>query len=511
MMPAWLRRYWREALLVALVAMPWAALLALGLVWLWQEGMVLPWAGAAALLGLAAWPLRRSIRARTKRRAREDLAALAKPSAGWGPTGQAAWHDVEALADEATPLTFTDKEAPAALIRRTVETVARRFHPDSPDAMARVTLPEALLLTERIARDLRRGVLRHVPGARQVRIDHLLWVKRQSDRYGKAALLAAKVGYGVFRLIRLYLDPARAVAQEAQSALQGEAGGVLSHRARAYATRMLILEAGRAAVDLYSGNLRLSDDEIASARLADQGSVAEKQEPPVRILLAGQVNAGKSSAVNALAGEVLCEVSPVPTPAGSVEHLLRADGRPSASIVDTPGITSTGGVHDEILRQARRCDLVIWVASAVQPARAADVEGLRALRRQIAAATDQRPPPVLVALTHVDQLRPAAEWSPPYDTAAPNTAKERSIRGALEAASRVLEAPLDSIVGVAAPEGAEPHNYDLLWGHVAARLDDAKLRQLERLRTSKGGFSFRDLANQAGRSAAVLVQAALKG
>lgn len=511
MMPAWLRRYWREALLVALVAMPWAALLALGLVWLWQEGMVLPWAAAAALLGVAAWPLRRSIRARTKRRAREDLAVLAKPSAGWGPTGLAAWHDVEALADEATPLTFTDKEAPAELIRRTVETVARRFHPDSPDAMARVTLPEALLLTERIARDLRRGVLRHVPGARQVRIDHLLWVKRQKDRYGKTALLAAKFGYGMFRLIRLYLDPAKAAVQEAQSALQGEAGGVLSHRARTYATRMLILEAGRAAVDLYSGNLQLSDDEIAAARQADQGTVAERQEAPVRILLAGQVNAGKSSTVNALAGEVLCEVSPVPTPAGTVEHLLRTDGRPAVSIVDTPGITSAGGTHEEILRQARRCDLVIWVASAVQPARAADVEALRALRRQIAEATNQRPPPILVALSHVDQLRPAGLWSPPYDTAEPRSTKERNIRAALEATSKVLEVPTDDVVPVAAPEGTEPYNYDLLWGHVAAALDEAKLHQLERLRAARGPFSLREFAAQVGRSAGRLINAASRG
>jgi predicted GTPase len=509
MIPTWLRRHWREVLLVVLVALPWASLLALGFVWLWQEGQVLPWAIAASLLGLAAWPLRRSIRARTKRRAREELAEQTKPSPDWGPTSQAAWQDLQALAEKSTSLTFTE-EAPLALIRQAIETVARRFHPGSTDAMARITLPEALLLTERLARDLRRGALRHVPGVRLVRIDHLLWVKRQNDRYGKAALLVAKVGYGVFRVIRLYLNPAKAIAQEAQSALQGKAGGVLSYRARTYATRMLVLEAGRAAIDLYSGNLRLSEGEIAAARQADQAGTAEKQEGPVRVLLAGQVNAGKSSTVNAMAGEVLCEVSPVPTPAGTVEHVLRIDGRPSAMIVDTPGITSVGGTHDEILRQARRCDLVIWVASAVQPARAADVEALRALRRQFAEAVDRRPPPILVALTHVDQVRPAAEWSPPYDTLEPRTAKERNIRAALEAASKVLKVPLDGIVPVAAPEGLEPYNHDLLWGHVAARLDEAKLRQIERLRASRGRFSLGELAGQIGRSAALLAKAATK-
>jgi predicted GTPase len=510
MMPAWLRRHWREVLLVVLVALPWASLLALGLVWLWQEGRMLPWAVAAAFLGLAAWPLRRSIRVRTKRRAREELAEQAKPSWGWGATGQAAWQDLQTLAEETKPLTFTEKEAPLALIQKAVETVARRFHPGSTDAVARVTLPEALLLTERIARDLRRAALHHVPGVRQVRIDHLLWVKRQNDRYGKAALLAAKVGHGAFRVVRLFLNPTRAIAQEAQGALQGEAGGLLSYRARTYATRMLILEAGRAAIDLYSGNLRMSDDEIAAAREADQAGIARKQESLVRILLAGQVKAGKSSTVNAMAGAVLCEVSPISTPAKTVEYRLQADGRPAATIVDTPGITSVGGTHNEILQQAQRCDLVIWVASAVQPARAADVEALRALRRQFAEAVDRRPPPVLVALTHVDQVRPAAEWSPPYDTLEPRSAKERNIKAALDAASKALEVPLERIVPVAAPDGTEPYNHDLLWGHVLARLDEARLRQLERLRASRSGFSLWELAGQVGRSTALLAKAAIR-
>jgi hypothetical protein len=138
----------------------------------------------------------------------------------------------------------------------------------------------------------------------------------------------------------LFLNPTRAMVQEAQGALQSEAGRLLYYRTRNFATRMLILKTGRAAINLYSGNLRMSDDEIAAASQADQASIAVKQEIPVRTLLAGQVNADKSSTINAMAGELLCEVSPILTPAGTVEHVLQGDDRPAASIVDTPGITS---------------------------------------------------------------------------------------------------------------------------------------------------------------------------
>ena len=48
-----LQRYWPETLLVLAVAFPWLSLLALGGVWLWQNGHTWAWAIAAAALGTA--------------------------------------------------------------------------------------------------------------------------------------------------------------------------------------------------------------------------------------------------------------------------------------------------------------------------------------------------------------------------------------------------------------------------------------------------------------------------
>src|SRR3954464_14784571 len=76
-------RYWREVLLVVLVALPWLSLLVLGTVWLWQGGHVWIWALAAGSLGLLSWPLWYSVKRRSKQEARTALGDLAEPSHGW--------------------------------------------------------------------------------------------------------------------------------------------------------------------------------------------------------------------------------------------------------------------------------------------------------------------------------------------------------------------------------------------------------------------------------------------
>ena len=98
--------------------------------------------------------------------------------------------------------------------RDIVEAVARRFHPDSRTAWARFSLPEFLLLTERLSRDVRREALRHIPAVRAMRLSHLLWVHRQNERYGAVAQTGWRMGLGLWRIIRAALNPIQAASQE---------------------------------------------------------------------------------------------------------------------------------------------------------------------------------------------------------------------------------------------------------------------------------------------------------
>ena len=68
---------------------------------------------------------------------------------------------------------------------------------------------------------------------------------------------------------------------------------------------------------------------------------------------------------------------------------------------------------------AAGCDLVIWVVPAHRADREIDRAALAELRRHFADRPDRRPPPLLLVLSHVDQLRPWHEWKPPYDLTSP--------------------------------------------------------------------------------------------
>jgi uncharacterized protein len=299
----WLRRYWPETLLFMAVALPWLSLFALGLLWLWQGGRVWVWAMAAAALGLLAWPLSVLVRRRANEEARLALGDLAAPSTGWYAIERDAWAEVLAIADATAPFSFAATEPLVAKARDIVEVVARRFHPETQMAWARFSLPEFLLLTERLSRDVRREALRHIPAVRAMRLSHLLWVHRQNERYGAVAQTGWRMGFGLWRVIRAALNPLQAAGQETSGLFLESTTRVLSYRLRAYGTRLLVLEIGRAAIDLYSGRLALSDQDLRAAQERDMAA-PPAAALPVRIVLVGQVNAGKSSLLNALAQEI---------------------------------------------------------------------------------------------------------------------------------------------------------------------------------------------------------------
>jgi len=503
-----LRRYWPEILLVLCVALPWLSLLGLGLLWLWQGKHVWAWAIAAAIIGLPAIPLTRLVRRRANTEARTALRDVAEPSRGWNAIERDAWSDVLAIADATTPFSFTETEPLVACSRETIEAVARRFHPEAQSAWARFSLPEILLLAERLCRDVRREALSHVPGVRSLRLSDLLWAQQQHQRYGAAAQTGLRLGYSLWRIVRAAINPLQAAGSETTSLLVDRVASVLSYRVRAYATRLLILEAGRAAIDLYSGRLVLSDEEIRAAQARD---TAETAAPiaPVRIVLVGQVNAGKSSLVNALAQEIRSAVGPLPTTSQATEYQLEVEGQPTISLVDMPGLDAR--LEPDLLKQVERADLVLWVASATQTARDLDCNSLQSVRAWSNTQRTRRVPSIVLALTHIDQLSPANEWTPPYDIVAQAGPKARSIRAAVDAVAVAFNMPADTIVPVSMPLNRQPYNIDALWARISVELDEAKLVQLDRLRMGQQRLSLRELADQLGHAGRFIVEGVAKG
>ena len=430
---------------------------------------------------------------------------VAEPSRGWTGVENDAWNDVLKMADETAPFAFTDIEPFVSRGVATIEAVARRLHPQAGTAWAQFSLPEVLLLAERLARDIRREALRHIPGVRTIRLSHLLWVQRQTEQYGPTAETGWRVGFGLWRVARAALHPIQAAGQETSGLFVEKTATVLSYRLRAYATRLFVLEVGRAAIELYSGRLALSDEEMRAARERDL-SIAAEPVMPVRIVLVGQVSAGKSSLLNALAHEVRSAVGPLPTTSEAAEFRLDVEGHPAVTVVDMPGLADDAEPASGLLAQAARADLILWVASATQPARAIDRKSLDRFNSWAKPQLARRPPAVVLALTHVDELRPAAEWMPPYDVSMPVRPKARAIRAAMDAAARALDLRVEAVVPVAMPPGQPSYNVDALWARIALELDEARLVQLDRIRLGQSGLGLRELADQLGGAGRMIVR-----
>jgi hypothetical protein len=314
---------------------------------------------------------------------------------------------------------------------KTIALVAGTLHPAAGNPVARFTVPEALLAVELASRALRADLLKRVPLIDKVRVSDVLQLAEKLP-------LARKI-WSIFRVVRLLADPAAAVVSEARALLWDQLADRGTSRVQTLITREIVLETGRAAINLYGGRFRLSAAEIEQL-IADETARLLPAPPPapIRILLAGQVSVGKSSLVNALAGAMRAPVHPLPTPGGFRVFQLAPAGQPEVTIVDAPGLTAGAALLDALVKEALQCDLLLWVAAANQPARALDVQALERLRAAFAIRLDHRPPPILLAVTHVDQLRPAREWKPPYDIAKPTCAKAQSMRLALEAIGTAL-------------------------------------------------------------------------
>jgi predicted GTPase len=129
--------------------------------------------------------------------------------------------------------------------------------------------------------------------------------------------------------------------------------------------------------------------------------------------------------------------------------VLDRDGIPRAIILDTagydeadPSASPFAAFKDQVLNS----DLVLVVVSARSASRAADRRLLDELRALFQRQPDRLMPPVVVALSNVDQLRPIAEWSPPYDLAHPERPKARQIVEAIEAVEQDLALGPDQVV-----------------------------------------------------------------
>lgn len=433
---------------LVLAAIPFLLLLAAGLYWLWSQQLILLWGAITAVSGFTGWLVNRALK--RKRVPPETLKV--DPSTLWSGKGIEAWGKVEAIAERAhdrePDLESTDFYTET--LREVMETVALHFHPQRKNALLELRVPDALRVIELLSRDFRTTFSENVPGSHLLTVNDIARGHRLAARGG--ALLK------LYRIVAAGIDPISAAVRElgflaTDNVLSDSTKAVKKWLVDAYVKKI-----GYYAIELYSGRLVL-DDAIArtttrASRVDVERAEAREdllQEEPLRILAIGQVNAGKSSLVNALSAEMKAVVDVVPRTEAIHPYVLDKDGVPRAVIMDAAGYQETEQplrVLKPLLDAIVRTDLILLVRSAMNLAGGADKAVLDQLSVHFREATDEAPPAVIVALSHIDRLRPFREWSPPYDVVAADSAKARSIRQAMEITAEQLGIDIDQVVPV---------------------------------------------------------------
>ena len=472
-------RWWLEFTAAVLLFVPIIVLLGGGIAWLWEHGWLLWWLLGAAAISTIVWGSLRMRHRGIWRPTDSEKPTLTNADSTWAPHEQAAWQTVRQYSAEADGATLADHRLMLAAAQRTIEAVARHYHPEHVEPALEFTLPELLLLTERVSARFRLALLEQVP------LSHRLKARSLIRAWGLRPMLAAgfeqgRKQYSVVRLARA-ASPLHALIAEVRDHLVGDLFDRVQTNVQRRVVRLWIEEVGRAAIELYSGRLNVDALELATAAAREGLSGAATVTTPgsLRLLVAGGPNAGKSRLARAMLGELGGVVDVKPLTSDFEGYELRRDGLPLAYVIDSPAIddeTRTG----EFVKRAFACDLIIWVTPASASHLAHDRAALDALRERYAANPQRRMPPLIVVASQLDRVVPDAEWKPPYKLDAPRSPAEQAMRTALDTLATGLFVPFDAIVPMRL-DTEPPYNLDLLWLKLEELAEEAQRARWVRL------------------------------
>ncbi|MFU8830590.1 MAG: GTPase family protein [Wenzhouxiangella sp.] len=491
---------WLRIIAVAITIAPLIALPIFATLWMWQSGLLLWWLLAAVLASAMGLAINRIAVVREQRALPRSTT---RAGAHWTAEADECWVRIEQLAAEATVTEWPLSDGPTLLrlARHVLMTVASHFHPHRAQPLLEMTLPHTLTIIERAARELRDEVVSNIP------FSHRLTLGSIARANSLRAMLKRHEGW--FRAARAIFAPQSAAVAELRRAVGSQLLDHGSERVQTWLLREYIRKLGYHAIDLYGGLARLEDQtrlDAPDSRLAESSVNNGEDHEPLRILLLGRANAGKSSLINALFGEVTAAVDLLPdTTTEMVGYRLERDDEIQGLIFDTPGFDGELFGSRVLEKTAIDADLILWVTAAHRPDRDQERQRLDQLRAML-ADPKRRSPPLLVVMTHIDRLRPVREWNPPYELDPPAGIKAGQIVAALAAVAEDLDIDVARVIPVCLADGKIYNVDDALNAAMLREQDTAnRVRLLRCLRARKREENWDLLWRQLGNAGRILL------
>ncbi|TVP52381.1 MAG: GTP-binding protein HSR1 [Halomonadaceae bacterium] len=469
-----------QLLALVITALPLIMLPLMGALWLWQSGLFWYWLGLLTVSGAGGYGLHRLLIWRAGKGG--VLGGNQRPTtqAGshWPPAADQPWEAVSAMADQVNP-----KDWPLAdgarlwqLGRDTLEAVARHYHPQRENPLLEMTLPHALLIIERASHELRHRITDHVPFSHRLTLGTVSRAKLWKEHFSRLEGVY-RIGYGI-------VDPTSVLFREFRREMGNRILGYGSEQVQTWLLQEYVRKVGYYAIELYSGQLLLTEDDgatpVTRRSRAQVKQAAASEEPqqqtqePLRILVLGRRNAGKSSLINGLFGELKAADDVLADTTHQVTvYSLQREGLTQALVLDTPGLDTPQFSARALRHELAAADLVLWVTAANRPDRQQERMVLDEVRGWLQQDHSRRPPPMLFVLSHIDRLRPFREWAPPYDLKQGGSAKADGIIAAARAAADDLALDPGALIPVCLQPERLYNLEDALWAAILGQQDEA--------------------------------------